>query len=112
MAAFLVGTPIMAKAAAKPTARVNTTVKAAASSEYVHRRFAFSPRPSLTFFFIKRRVVFSSILNGRCVFHDTPFLGSGRSGHRERSRARPALRLADDAHREERCRMLVDDVLG
>lgn len=50
MAAFLVGTPVMAKAAAKPTARVNTTVKAAASSEYVHRRFVFSPRPSLKFF--------------------------------------------------------------
>ena len=33
MSAFLVGSPIMAKAAAKPTARVNTTVRAAAAPE-------------------------------------------------------------------------------
>ena len=33
MSAFLVGSPIMAQAAAKPTARVNTTVRAAAAPE-------------------------------------------------------------------------------
>jgi hypothetical protein len=33
MSAFFVGSPIMAKAAAKPTARVNTTVRAAAAPE-------------------------------------------------------------------------------
>jgi hypothetical protein len=43
MAAFLVGTPIMAKTAAKPTvARRTTAVRAAASSEYVCAKVVFN----------------------------------------------------------------------